>query len=178
MEFDLVFWFAQAIGVVALGFSVAAYQSKNREKLLGRQMAGAFVYMAHFSLLSAWTGVAMNALVAVRNWVFSKRDTHAWAADDRWMWFFMALAAVSLYFTWQGYISLLPFLGILTGIYSRWKGDAAMIRFFTIVGCLLWIPYNVVVQSYAGIIVDLVIIGAALWGMWKHDRKPPVASPI
>jgi len=172
-----VFWLAQAIGLVGLGFSMLAYQSKTRDLLLARQMTGAFTYMLHFGLLSAWTGVAMNGIVALRNWVFVKKDTHAWARNELWMWFFVALVGVSLYFTWQGAISLLPAIAMLLGIYSRWKGTAKEIRAYSLAGCLLWLPYDLSVRSYSGVLVDILVAGVIIFGMWRHDR-PRAVDPV
>ncbi len=170
-----LFWVAQGVGLVALIFSVFSYQSKTRDKLLGRQMAGAFIYMLHFALLSAWTGFAMNALVALRNWIFGKKNTHSWAGSPAWMFLFMVLAVASLFFTWEGYISLLPVIAMILGVYARWQEQVSQIRIFTLIGCILWIPYNVTVQSYTGVVIDLIVIGSVVYGMWKHDRNPPVS---
>jgi hypothetical protein len=167
---QMIFWFAQAVGLVALGFSVLAYQSKSKQQLLDRQMAGSFVYVLHYSLLGGWTGVAMNGIVAVRNWVFGKKGSASWADNPAWMWAFMAIAVAFLPFTWDGYISILPVIAMILGVYSRWQEHVSHIRLFTLIGCALWIPYNFVVASYTGIIVDVIVIGSVLYGMWKHDR--------
>jgi hypothetical protein len=168
---NIVFWIAQGIGLIALGFSFRAYQSKTREEILSIQMSGSFVYMAHFALLSAWIGVVMNALVAVRNWIFVRKETHAFARHEGWMWFFMALAGLSLLFTWEGFISVLPVLGVILGVYSRWHAkDAFTIRIYSAIGCILWLPYDLVVRSYTGAITDVLTLAVILYAMWKHDR--------
>ena len=166
----VVFWIAQGIGLIALGFSILAYQSKTKQELLSRQMAGAFVYALHYFLLSAWTGLFMNLIVAVRNWIFGKKNQHAWADNPFWMWFFIALALGTLPFIWEGPISFLPVTGIILGVYSRWQEKISQIRLYTIIGCVLWIPYNLVVRSYSGVLVDIIVIVATFYGIWKHDR--------
>ena len=75
-----IFWIAQGIGVIALVFSILSYQSKTRDQILLRQLLGSIVYIVHFTLLSAWTGVVMNAIVVFRNWIFRKKDTESWAS--------------------------------------------------------------------------------------------------
>ena len=133
-----IFWIAQAIGVVALGFSIYSYQAKTREKLLTRQMHGSFVYIIHYALLSV----------------------------------------VALPFVWEGYISLLPTLAMLIGVYVRWEGNAATIRLGTFVGVVMWIPYTLFVESYAGTASNLVILGALIYSMVKHDKKPAKTEGI
>jgi hypothetical protein len=166
-----IFWFAQAVGLMGLIFSVLAYQEKTRNGILSRQSMGSIVYVAHYLLLSAWTGALTNAIVFVRNQVFMRKDEHAWANHPAWMYFFMLLAVAIVPFTWQGYISLLPMVALLLGIYARWYDDPTRIRLFALIGTMLWIPYNIAVHSYAGLAVDAVIAGAIIYGMFTHDRR-------
>lgn len=166
-----LFWFAQAIGIVALGFSVVSYTSQTRKEILHTQFLGSLVYILHFGLLSAWTGLAMNAIVAVRNWVFIRKDSQKWASHPAWLFIFMGASLGVLPFIWEGYISLLPALSMVLGVYSRWQEKASFIRVSTLVGLLMWIPYTIVVESYAGTAANVVILFAVLYGMMKNDRK-------
>ncbi|MBX9765299.1 YgjV family protein [Patescibacteria group bacterium] len=166
-----LFWFAQAIGVVALGFSVFSYLAKTRTGILRTQMFGSLVYILHFGLLSGWTGLAMNAIVAVRNWVFIRKDTQKWASHTAWLYVFIIASLGVLPFIWEGYISLLPALAMVIGIYARWQENPAHIRAGTLIGIALWIPYTISVQSYAGTAANFVLLIAVIYGMLKHDRK-------
>lgn len=175
---ETIFWVAQGVGLVALAFSFLANQSKTRDEILNLQSIGALVYMLHFGLLFAWTGLAVHAIVAVRNWIFTRSDKETWAKHEGWMWFFMALCVVTAFFTWEGYISLLPTFALLLGIFARFKGSAATIRFYSLIGVTLWIPYTVVVDSYSGMLSFIVIGIATVIGMFRHDRRSPHASLV
>ena len=165
-----IFWLAQLIGVIALGFSIYSYQAKTRETLLTRQMHGSFVYIIHYALLSAWTGVVIDIVVAIRNWVFVKKEKESWAKHRAWLYVFLAVPVIALPFVWEGYISLLPTLALLIGVYVRWEGNASTIRVGTFVGVVMWIPYTLFVESYAGTASNLVILGALIYSMMKHDK--------
>lgn len=166
-----IFWFAQAIGIVALGFSIYSYQAKTREKLLTRQMHGAFAYILHYALLNAWTGMVIDMVVAVRNWVFVKKGKESWAKHRVWLYIFLLVPLIALPFVWEGWISLLPTLAMLVGVYVRWEGDAAAIRLGTFMGVLMWIPYTLYVESYAGTVSNLVILGTLIYSMSRNDGK-------
>jgi hypothetical protein len=165
-----IFWIAQAIGAVGFLFSVLSYNSKTRNAMLAHQSSGSLVYMFHYLLLAGWTGAAMELLVVARNWVFLKKETHAWAGNIRWMYFFMGLTFLLLFFTWQGPISLLPVMGILLGVYTRWHHGPAKIRLFSLVGVILWIPYNIYIQSIAATISGMVMGVIIVIAMIRHDR--------
>jgi hypothetical protein len=166
-----IFWFAQAVGVIALGFSVMSYQGKTRANILNTQFLGSLVYVLHFGLLSAWTGLAMNVIVAARNWVFVRKDNEKWASHPAWLYGFMLASVGSLFFVWEGYISLLPALSMVVGVYVRWQENPAIIRIGTLIGIIMWIPYTIAVESYAGTAANMVLLVSVIYGMLKHDKK-------
>ncbi|MEK9177304.1 MAG: YgjV family protein [Patescibacteria group bacterium] len=164
------FWLAQAIGVAGLAAIVYSYLGTTRGQILDRQIASSALFIAHFSLLSAWTGALTHAVVIVRNWVFARRDTEAWAKHLAWVFLFCVLSIGVALFSWQGPISLFPMVSVLIGIYARWQEKASEIRVYGLIGCLLWLPYTIAVNSYAGTVSQLVIAAAILYGMFRHDR--------
>ncbi|MBI3573535.1 YgjV family protein [Candidatus Kaiserbacteria bacterium] len=166
-----IFWIAQGIGTVALVIAVFSYQGKTRNQILNRQIVSSSLFIIHFALLSAWTGALTNVIVVARNWVFARKEIHAWAKHTGWVLFFCIVSVGTLYFSWQGFISLLPVTSVLLGIYARWQEKAAQIRAYGLVGCLLWIPYTIVVHSYAGTLTQLVIAGGIIFGIFQHDWK-------
>ena len=168
-----LFWLAQAVGGIGLIFSILSFNSKTRNGLLAHQSSGSFVYFIHYLMLGGWTGAAMELLVVLRNWVFIKKETHTWAKHDGWMYFFILLALVLLAISWQGYISLLPTIGIISGIYTRWHHPPAKIRLYSLGGLILWIPYNIFIHSIAGTITVLITSVVIIVAILKHDRNTP-----
>lgn len=167
---------AEGIGALALLVLIYSYQGKNRENILIRQLWSSVFFLFHFALLSAWTGVLMNAIVVVRNFVFAQKEKRAWAKSLAWVFFFIALSVGALFLTWEGPVSLLPAAAVIIGIYARWQEKASQIRVLGIVGACLWLPYTIIVHSYAGTLTQLVLIAGILFGMFRHDRKP-VSAP-
>ena len=166
-----LFLLAQGIGVIALIANIISYQSKTRDQILSRQMVGSLLFMAHFALLSAWTGAAMHAIVVVRNWIFGQKEKYVWAGHIIWLFVFFALSLGFLYFSWEGLISIFPAIAVLTGVYARWQEHPKHIRIWGLVGVLMWLPYTLIVESYPGTVTQLFIAGAIIYGMVKHDRE-------
>lgn len=173
-----IFWVAQGIGVLALLLVIYSYQGKNRIIILDRQLWSSVLFIFHFVLLSAWTGVAMNAIVVARNWIFAKKDTEKWATSVWWVVLFIALSVGALFFTWEGLVSLLPMSAVIVGIYARWQEKPSQIRFLGLVGTFLWLPYTLIVHSYAGTLTQLVLMVGIIYGMVVHDRKRALPSQI
>lgn len=169
-----IFWIAQGIGILALLLVIYSYQGKNRTSILDRQMWSSVIFVAHFALLSAWTGVAMNIIIVIRNWIFAQKGKRVWAESVWWVVMFIGLSVGVLFFTWEGPVSLLPMLAVIVGIYARWQEKPSQIRFLGLVGVLLWLPYTVIVESYAGTLTQLVLMVGILYGIVMHDRKGTV----
>jgi glycerol uptake facilitator-like aquaporin len=53
---------AQAIGIIALCFTIIGFQLNNRKKIIFILTISASLYSVHFLSLGALTGAAMNAL--------------------------------------------------------------------------------------------------------------------
>lgn len=82
------------------------------------------------------------------------------------------------FFTWEGFVSLLPLFAVIVGIYARWQEKPSQIRFLGLVGTLLWLPYTVIVHSYAGTLTQLVLMVGILYGIMVHDRKKVVIPEV
>lgn len=165
-----IYLLAQGVGIVALVITLFSYQSKTRDQILNRQLFGSVFFVVHFLMLFAWTGVAMNVVVILRNWVFSLREKYIWAKHWSWIVIFILLSIGVLFFSWEGLISLFPAAGVIIGVFARWQEQPKYIRILMLIGTLAWIPYTVFVHSYPGTITQLATIAAIIYGMYKHDR--------
>lgn len=167
MSFSLI---AEAIGFVAFLFLLFSSQSKTREKILFNQLISSLIFIIHFGLLSAWTGVVMNLLIVFRNYIFIKKPKYAWAQHIGWLFLFIFLTLTLTALSWEGYISILPAFAVAAGTYGRWLSRPFTIRFISLFfGVLLWLPYTILVGSYSGTAAQIAIGIAIVYGMFKHD---------
>ena len=173
-EFLHNFWFIQSIGVVALVFVILAWNAKERKNLLYLQAVNVTLMAFQYVLLGAFTGAVVQCITISRNLVFSQKGKRAWASHTVWLYVFIALAVGVLAFFWQGWISLLPVTGIIIGTYGMFKDEPKKMRIFILITGLVWIPYNILVHSYSGLVSDIVSYTALLVGMYRLDRKQPV----
>jgi hypothetical protein len=164
------FWFIQALGVIALVFFVAAFQSRVRKHILIGQTISALFFIAHFYLLGAYVGGVMNVIIIGRNMVFYHKDK-AWANHISWLYLTIAISVGSLLYFWQGWISIFPVMGVIMGTYAMWHNKPSDMRFYMLLSILSWIPYMIAVRSYSGLAMQVVIILFIAFGMYRLDRK-------
>lgn len=173
MEILKNFWFIQGIGAIALIFVILAWNAKTRRNMLLLQSTNLVFFIIHYSLLGALAGGAMCVVTLARNFVFVQNHKK-WAAHWAWFYFFVLLSIGVLIVFWKGWITILPVTGVILGIYAVSQKNPADIRFYMFITCLIWMPYNIVVQSYSGLMSQIIGIIAILMGIYRHDRKPAV----
>lgn len=162
------FWFIQSIGIVALLFVILAWNARTRNGILLRQGLSSLFFVAHFYLLGAYTGALMSLIVVGRNFVFENKLT--WARNTIWLYLFMFFSVLALLFSWQGFISVFPVLGVIIGTYAVWKNNPKDMRSYMLLTAVIWIPYTIVVHSYSGLISQVVMAVAILIGKARLDR--------
>ncbi len=163
-------WVVNAIGGIALFFVVLAWNAKSRKNILILQLINLVIFTLHYFLLSAYVGAAMCVVTIGRNFVFIKKNEKKWASHWAWFYFFSLISASVLIFFWDGWITVLPVVGVVLGTYAITKNKPADIRFYMLITCFIWLPYTIVVHSYSGFLSQTIGIISILIGMYRHDR--------
>ena len=156
------FIFIQIIGLVGLFFTILAWNAKTRNKILTLQSIGSLIYVLHYCLLFAFTGAIMNGMMVTRNLVFNQKDKKKWASHKAWLFIFMIALVFVCALSWQGWISILPTIGLMLGTYGIWQNSPKKIRFYIFLACIAWTPYTIIVHSYSGLIAQLFSMAAII----------------
>jgi len=165
------FWFIQAIGAIALVFVFLAWNAKKRKNIFILQSINLVLFIIHYWLLAAFAGAVMCAVVLGRNFVFSQKGEKEWASRPIWLYVFTILSVWILGISWNGWITILPVVAVIISMYAMWKDNPAEIRWFMFISCLVWIPYTIIVQSWPGLLSQIVGIVGILLGIYRLDRK-------
>ncbi len=133
--------------------------------LLG--MCGCLLWAGHFFLLGALTGMAVNLVAAFRFYVYYQTKP---TKRNIWiMWFFLGVTALATLLTWQGWISLLPFIGTASGVIAFWQKKTKYIRRLAMASPPPWLLYAILVGSYPGIAVESLLLASNLVGQARFD---------
>lgn len=160
----------QLIGFVGLVMAVIAYQMKTQKKIVTVQIIGCSFFALHFFLLNAYTGAILNLIAAIRSVVFSNKDKK-WAKSMWWVVFFSAASIVAVGFAWEGWLSLLPMAGMVLTTIS-WRIDkASLVRLISLPSSPLWIIYNAVNKSSAGVLTEIFVMTSIISAMIRLDLR-------
>lgn len=160
----------QLIGIIAMLIVLASYQPKYRKHILHSQLVANILWVVHFSLLGATTGAALNAVSAVRMYLFG---SHLGSALKRSIWpilLIMVLAVFVSILVWEGWLSLLPLIGILFSTIAFWQHDPQRIRLLLLCTSPLWLIYNYLSGSYAGVLTELLAVASIFIALWRHSK--------
>jgi Bacterial inner membrane protein len=168
---NIEFWFIQLLGILALVCTVWAFQSTTRQWLLTLQLFGGLLFSLHFSLLAAYTGAAMNLLIAIRNILFKKKGVHAWAGHVAWLYVFIVLPLLVLILSWNGWVSALPAIAVCLGAYAAWDAEPPLFRAMLLITTALWALYSIAVGSLPALATQAIVASFIIFGMIRHDGE-------
>ena len=140
---------AQILGIIGIAVSFFIYIARKRSTILLCKFSCDVIWAAHYFLIGAWSGAALNVLAMARETVFFNKRKK-WASSRLWMYLFAGLTLLSGILTWEGPTSLLPAVGSVCAVISFWCTKPVNIRLLAIPAQGLWIIYNVIHRSIPG----------------------------
>ncbi|MDD5823060.1 MAG: YgjV family protein [Firmicutes bacterium] len=164
----------QAIGFAGTIVFFLSFQCRSNKNLFRVQFLSYVCYIVHLLLLGAMTGGMSYMLNAFRSFCLgsSNEKLKSW----RMCACICAMQLVVLALTWESWISILPIVANLASTIAGYTKNARKIRIAGIfINSPLWIVYNVIVGSWAGILDEVVselsmIISIIRFGWKELDR--------
>ena len=144
----------------------------SRPAILITYIGNNLAFMLHYALLSQWTAVAMNAILALQTIV----AIHL-VARPRLRWLYRALMPVLVFvsvITWQGVPSLLAGAAASLSTLGRMQTNETALRFWLLASAPFWLVHDVIVGSLPGQLADLLSMafGAAMIARRSRGRLP------
>jgi len=145
----------QIIGFIGTAFYFLSYQCKSNKNLFRVQFLSYLLYTIHLFLLGAVTGALSYILNLVRS-LFLGSDSRKLQSNTACV-ILCVLQVVVAVFTWSGWISLLPVTANIATTIGGYTHSAKKIRLAgMLINSPLWIVYNVIVGSWAGLADEIV----------------------
>lgn len=166
----------QAIGFVGVAFFVASYQIKSNKALFLCQMIGCIIFCVQFFIMGAYTGAVSLVINIVRNLLLVKRAEWKWVEHRATMFAILGVLTAMTVYTWDGIISLLPFIMVAVTTIGYWSNNAQKIRLSQFIGSPCVLLYDVLVGSWGGVLNETItlvsiIISVIRFG-WKDMGRP------
>jgi hypothetical protein len=125
------------------------------------------LWTVHFYFLGATTGSAMSLVAAGRFCVYYRIKP---SKHNRWIsWLFVGITILATALTWQGMMSLLPFIGMTVLVVAFWQTNPKRIRRLALVSSPPWIIYGALVGSYPVIVAETLLLASNFIGQYRFD---------
>jgi hypothetical protein len=168
---SIEFLFIQMIGFVGTILYFLSFQCKSNRKLFRVQFLSYLFYTLHLILLGAITGGVSYIINTFRSLCLGSKWEFAKGKKMCALICLMQLAALG--FTWAGWLSVLPVAANIASTIGGYTHNPRKIRVAGMfVNSPLWIVYDVLVGSWAGILDEVLsevsmIISILRYG-WKN----------
>lgn len=162
----LKFILIQGLGIIGAGIYFLSYQFKDNKKLFRVQMFAFICYALHFIFLGAITGAVCNLICLLRSYFLSSKNEKL---HSKWACVLICvLLTLNCIITWSGTVSLLPVVAnaaVTIGGYLNSEKKLRLIMIFF--NAPIWITYDFLVGSYAGVIDETVTLIAVLVSIYR-----------
>lgn len=160
----------QAVGFLGTVLFFLSYQCKSNKRLFQVQFLSYLFYTMHLLMLGAITGGISYILNTLRSFCLGSRN--AFLKGKTMCCIICILQLVTLYFTWDGWHSMLPVLANIASTLGGYTFNARKIRIAGIfVNSPLWILYDILVGSWAGIVDELLSEASMLLSIYRYGWK-------
>jgi len=171
---------AQAVGIVAMGFSIFSYQQKKAASIIAFQLFGSLFFGISYFMLGAYIGAVLNVVGVVRALLFLKRDKFH-TDNIPWLILFCSLYLTSyvLNFTVFGkqptfgnlVIECLPVVGMVSTHLAYRYNSAKIIRRFGLVSGCAWLIFNIASVAIGAILCEVFSVISIFIAMVRFDRR-------
>lgn len=153
--------FVQLIGLIGAGIYFISYQFKDNKKVFRLQFFSFLFYATHLFLLGAVTGAIISIASLSRSYFLSSNNEKL---HSKWACLFVcSILAIVCILTWAGPISLLPAVANIAVTIAGYTHSEKKIRSTMIfINAPLWITYNFLVHSWAGVIDETATLIAVI----------------
>ena len=164
------FIFIQAIGILGTLLFFLSYQCKSNKNLFRVQFMSYLCYTVHLLMLGAITGGISYVLNTVRSFCLGGKNKFL---KGKWMCVIICILQVlALVFTWDGWWSILPVAANIAATIGGYTYNGRKIRAVGIfINSPLWIIYDIIVGSWAGILDEIVTEASMLISIYRYGWK-------
>lgn len=167
---NIVFIIGQIFGIIAIILGFVSYQMKTQKQLLICQTAVSLVFCVHYLLIGATTGMAMNVVNVIRNFVYYRRNLKG---DKSMLWpiVFTVILGVIGILTWNAWYSVFVFLGLIINSLCMAFSDPQNVRKSILVTSPMVLIYDAFTLSIGGFIYESVAIISSVIGILRNKKS-------
>ena len=161
----------QAIGFVGVAFFIASYQIKSNKALFLCQLIGCLIFCIQFFIMGAYTGALSLVINIIRNLLLIKIKDWKWVSSKWTMLVILGMLIAVTAYTWDGLISLLPFIMVAATTIGYWSNNAQKIRLSQFIGSPCVLIYDILIRSWGGVLNETITLVSIIISVIRFGWK-------
>lgn len=156
------------LAFVALFVSICI---KDRKKSLYVQSLNCFFEAVYDFIISAFTGAILSIINLIRTFMFINKEKFSKFIYLIILLFFEGIIIINCYFSWAGWISLLPTIGSMIRTYCLWQSDMKLVRISGITTGIFYGSYYIYYKSWFMVLGDFILLLIGIYEVYKNDIR-------
>lgn len=165
-------------------FSVLAFLAlfisfciKDRKKSLCAQSLNCLFEAIFDFIIKAYTGAVLGIVTTIRGILFINKNKFNKVIYFLFLVVFEAVILVSCYFSWAGYISLLPTIGSIIRTYCLWQANMKWVRVSGITSAVLFGTYYIFYKGWFMVLGYVLLFIICSFEIYQNDIKKKNREP-
>ncbi len=163
------------LALLALCVSISI---KNRKKSLYVQSLNCLFEAIYDFIISAFTGAILSIINLIRTFIFINKNRFNKVVYLIILFLFEGIIIVNCYFSWAGWISLLPTIGSIIRTYCLWQSNMKLVRISGITTGIFYGSYYVYYHSWFMVGGDFILLITAIMALLKKDIKGNIKNEV
>lgn len=163
--------FVQGLGFFGILSSIISFQCTKHNSIMLFRTGNEFLFGLQYLFLGAYTGLAMNIIGCIRNQIFAsqvKRNRSTLISQI----IFSAIFLIGGIISWSGYESILIIVAKILSTIAYSLKNTKILRLIILFTSTSWLLYNILVQSYAGVLCELFTISSIIVAIIRFYIRP------
>lgn len=144
---------------------------KDRKKSLYVQSLNCFFEAIYDFIINAFTGAILSIVNLIRTFIFIQKDKINKILYLVILFIFEIIIITNCFFTWNGYISLLPTIGSMIRSYCLWQSNMKLVRISGITTGVLYGMYYIYYKSWFLVLGFAILLITSIISLYKNDIK-------
>lgn len=153
-----MFLLSQIIQIIALLVTLVVYQFKTKKGILKGMMLTYALESVHFLLLNAYSGFVTKVITLIRNGFITSKEKNKKLGNIIFLYLFLFLYILMAVITYDNIYSLLPYSATIIYLLVAWNGDEYSVKKVAYFCYLIWVLYNITINSPAGVLTNTVAL--------------------
>ena len=158
----------QILGFIYLIIFVISFQFKKLETLMKIRIVSKIIATLHYLFLSAYSGAVSQFISIFPNYFSYKYQGQK---NKIIAFLFIIIFFISGILTYQNIYDTLPIIGSILTVIAIFQTNTKYVRLFQLIISPFFLVYNIVSHSYAGIIMEILVVISCLIGMMRLDKS-------